>query len=95
MRFQPGQSKPERSGRQKGTPNEVSRAMREVWREAFERKGGIDYLLTLPDELFVRGLLKMIPNEVTASLDSPTVIHRIDIGPKPSPGSKVDDDRGL
>lgn len=84
MRFQPGQAKPEYSGRQKGTPNEVTRAMREIWREAFEHKGGVKYLLTLPDEFSVRGLLKMIPNESSASEDGAVVVyHRIRVGSPP------------
>ena len=84
MRFQPGQAKPEHSGRQKGTPNEVTRAMREIWREAFERRGGVEYLMTLPDESFVRGLLKMIPNEASASAEGATIVyHRIHMGPRP------------
>lgn len=44
--------------------------MKSVWMEAFERKGGADYLVSLPDELFVRGLIQITPKEVKAEIES-------------------------
>jgi hypothetical protein len=58
--------------------------MRDEWLEAYERRGGIEFLMALDDETFAKGLLRLIPNEVAAKFDGETVVeHRIHVGPKP------------
>ena len=56
-------------GRTKGTPNKVTASMREAWREAFDRLGGVDSLVawgqTEPTE-FYRLVTKLIPQDVTS-----------------------------
>ena len=56
-------------GRTKGTPNKVTASMREAWREAFDRLGGVDSLVAWgqaePTE-FYRLVTKLIPQDVTS-----------------------------
>lgn len=66
------------SGRKPGTPNKITRVMREDWLEAYEKRGGIEYLLRLDDETFAKGLLRMIPNEVAAKLEAEVRLRVID-----------------
>jgi hypothetical protein len=56
--------------------------MREVLLEAFERRGGVRYLMRLDDEVFSRLIVRLIPNEVRAQVGA-VVEHRIHVGPKP------------
>jgi hypothetical protein len=60
---------PKTGGRQPGTPNKVTASMREAWREAFDRLGGVDSLVawgqTEPTE-FYRLVTKLIPQDVTS-----------------------------
>lgn len=76
------------SGRAPGTPNKTTRIMRELWLEAFERAGGVDYLVQQATEnpsSFMQGLLRQIPNEVAAKAEGVLEVrHRIHIGPKPA-----------
>ena len=54
-------------GRPKGSPNKVTRDMREIVREAFEKAGGVDYLVTQADanpKAFMGILAKLLPNTV-------------------------------
>lgn len=84
MPFKPGQPRPENAGRKAGTPNKVTRAMREDWLEAYEARGGVEFLKKLDDETFAKGLLRMVPNEVAAKAEGAIeVIHRMHLGPKP------------
>jgi hypothetical protein len=83
MTFKPGQPRPERAGRKAGTPNRSTQAVREALVEAFERRGGVEYLTTLDDDIFARLLVRLIPNEVSAKLGGVEVLHRIHVGPKP------------
>lgn len=83
MPFKPGQPRPENAGRRAGTPNRSTREVREALVEAFERKGGVEYLAGLDDDIFARLLVRLIPNEVSAKLGEVEVVHRIHVGPKP------------
>lgn len=89
MTFRPGTPKPPGSGRTKGTPNQSTRAVREALIEAFDRLGGVDYLVGLGQSdpsTFARLLVRLIPNEVAVRGQDVTVYYRIHRGPKPSDG---------
>ena len=82
MKFQKGGKPPAGSGRPKGSLNKTTRAMKEIWLEAFERVGGADYLVAQAGAnpaTFMQGLLRQIPNEVAASVDGIQTIHFIDL----------------
>lgn len=83
MAYPKGAPRPPGSGRAKGTPNKSTREVREALAEAFERKGGVEYLMRLDDEIFARLLVRMIPNEVSAKLGEVEVVHKIHVGVKP------------
>ena len=66
-----------RGGRQKGTPNKATREMKEIVREAFDRAGGADYLVTIAKsdpKAFCTLLGKLIPADINASLT-----HTVDL----------------
>lgn len=89
MAFKPGTPKPPTSGRRKGVPNQSTRAVREALVEAFERAGGVDFLVGLAETdpaTFARLLARLIPNEIAARVEGAEVIHRVHIGPPPSAG---------
>lgn len=67
------------SGRKPGTPNRITRLMRQDWLEAYDRRGGIQFLLSLDDETFAKGLLRMIPNEVAAKVEAEIKARLIDV----------------
>jgi len=48
-------------GRPKGTPNHLTAEVKAVIYEAFERKGGVKYLVGLDDAVFCRLLALLIP----------------------------------
>lgn len=61
-RFEDGHKK--LGGRPKGTPNKFTASIRDAFREAFDRRGGVDALLAWADENpdeFYRLIGKMIP----------------------------------
>lgn len=66
------------AGRKAGIPNKVTRAMREDWLEAYEKRGGVQFLMGLDDETFAKGLLRMVPNEVAAKIESEVKLRVID-----------------
>lgn len=74
----PGERTPG-SGRKPGTPNKLTRAMRDDWLEAYEKRGGVAFLLGLDDETFAKGLLRMVPNEVAAKVESEIRLRYVDL----------------
>ena len=82
MAYPKGAPRPPGSGRAPGTPNKATQEVRDALREAFERKGGVEYLVGLDDDVFARLLARLIPNEITAQLGA-VVEHRIHVGVKP------------
>jgi len=70
------------SGRAKGTKNKVTRDMREMVREAFEKAGGVDYLVTQADanpKAFITILAKLLPNTVEGEVSVKNVLKIIDL----------------
>lgn len=67
------------SGRKKGTPNSVTRAMREDWLAAYERRGGVEFLMSLDPDTFAKGLLRMVPNEIAAKVEEEVRLRVIDL----------------
>ena len=68
--------------------NRTSRAAAEAVLQAFERKGGVKYLLTLEDKEFVSLLKHILPKEIRSELGDSweSVIRRLQRG--------VEDGRG-
>lgn len=71
-------------GRQKGTPNKMTKNVKEALVEAFERMGGVESLIAWgqdnPDE-FYKLWIKLLPNEVKAELtgaDGGAIITRVE-----------------
>ncbi len=59
-------------GRKKGTPNKVTQDLREAIREAFEKAGGVEYLVGLAHsdpKTFGALIGKIVPSEVRAEVD--------------------------
>jgi len=79
MPFKPGQPRPVNAGRKKGTPNKITAVMKDDWLAAYERRGGIEFLMSLDDETFTKGLLRLIPNEVAAKVEMETRLRVIDL----------------
>lgn len=85
-RPKPGERTPG-SGRKPGTPNKITVDMRNAMLEAFERKGGVEYLLGLDDDLFVKMLTRTVPNEVAAKVESEVRVKLIDLSDERKRGS--------
>ena len=64
-------------GRPKGTPNKASAAAKEAIWEAFEARGGVDFLMKLDDAVFCRLLALLIPkaHEHTGTDDGPITVN--------------------
>ena len=70
-------------GRQKGTPNKTTVAVKEVMIEAFDRLGGADYLVELgrkEPRTFGALLAKLIPAEVHAQVNLSDISGRLERG---------------
>ena len=55
-------------GRPKGAKNKVPTDLREAVLASLHDRGGVDYLNSLSDKLFVALLAKVIPKEIDATL---------------------------
>lgn len=58
-------------GRKKGTPNKVTATVRDALMVAFEKAGGVDYLVRMADEepkAFMTLLARTVPNEISAKV---------------------------
>lgn len=65
-------------GRQKGTPNKLTGELRAAIREAFERAGGVEYLVSVAHEnpaVFCGLLGRILPMEVQGTDGSPLQIQ--------------------
>jgi hypothetical protein len=65
-------------GRKKGTPNKQTTDMRAAMVEAFDKAGGVAWLLTLSkdDPRTFAGLVgKIIPNEIKATVEGELVLN--------------------
>ena len=65
---------PKYGGRQKGTPNKVTKEVKEAIIEAFERAGGVEYLSRVAatnPQVFCTLLGKVLPLQVTGPNDGP------------------------
>lgn len=76
--FKAGQPRHPLAGRKPGQPNKLTKVMRDEWLEAYERKGGVEFLMGLEDDTFAKGLLRLIPNEVAASVVGDLTLRVID-----------------
>ena len=88
----PGGSKPgeRRGGRQKGTPNKMTRTLKETILGALEAEGGVDYLRAVARDnptVFCALLAKVLPltvaDERTAEVPMVTKINIIGMEPAP------------
>lgn len=109
MTFKPGTPRPANSGRRPGSPNRITKVMRDEWLAAYEAEGGVEYLRRVAREepgIFVRGLIRMIPNAVEAKLDAgvrlkivdrsdAAPVERDDDGQLPEPREPAADERPL
>jgi hypothetical protein len=64
--FQKGNKK---AGSRKGIPNKMTVDVKNAIMKAYEKKGGVSYLASLPDNLFVQLFSKCIPNNVQLTGD--------------------------
>ncbi|RKY14898.1 MAG: hypothetical protein DRQ55_20195 [Planctomycetota bacterium] len=63
-------------GRQKGTPNKTTAAMRDAIFEAFEQVGGVEYLVYIAEEdprTFCGLLKRLLPSEARAESQGPSL----------------------
>jgi hypothetical protein len=70
------------SGRQKGTPNKITRLLKDMIVTALEEEGGVDYLRRQPNEnptAFMTLVGKVIPLQITGDPDNPVTITRIEL----------------
>lgn len=71
-----GDPKTPGSGRKKGSVNKSTREMREMYYEAFERAGGVEYLITQAEEnprAFLAMGQRLIPQAVEAKIEGALV----------------------
>ena len=76
-------------GRPPGIPNKVTREIRAAIEEAFEKRGGAAYLAKLPDDLFVRLIVRLLPIQVEGSGDDrrPIAMRWLGDDDEPAPGA--------
>lgn len=66
-------------GRQKGTPNKMTKAVKEMVIEALDEAGGVEYLLTQSRNnptAFLTLVGKVLPLQVSGDPDAP-LVHKI------------------
>ena len=87
----PGGSKPgeRRGGRRKGTPNMITRTLKQIILGALEAEGGVDYLRSVAREnptVFCALLAKLLPmtvaDEKAAEVPCITKINLVPMAPK-------------
>ena len=64
--FAPGN--PGGPGRPKGSPNKVNAVLKDDIVQAYQEKGGVKWLRSLPPRIFVRLLEKVLPKQVAADV---------------------------
>lgn len=67
-------------GRKKGTPNKMTKAVKEMVLEALDEAGGVDYLVQQSEDnpVAFMGLVgKVLPLQVGGDPDNPLVIQQI------------------
>jgi len=67
-------------GRTKGTPNRTTAAVREAIHEAFERAGGVDYLVRIAEEhpeVFCRLIARLVPSQIHADVESVSLLDLV------------------
>src|SRR5215217_6830556 len=79
-----GPDEPKTGGRQKGTPNKITKALKEMILGALDDAGGQDYLARMAEQqpaAFMTLLGKVLPTTVAGDSDSPvrTIITRMEI----------------
>ncbi len=97
MSWPKGKPRPPGAGRQKGTPNRMTRDVREALVEAFERAGGVDFLLGVAQSdppTFCRMLARLVPNEIAARLEPEIRLRIIDHSQWASTGGHPGPDSG-
>lgn len=74
--------RPKTGGRTKGTPNKLTRTVKEAIEIAFDKVGGPEYLARMAEEqpvAFMTLLGKVIPNQVEAKVDmQPGYVFKIE-----------------
>jgi hypothetical protein len=55
-------------GRPPGTPNRVNALLKDDILQAYEERGGVTWLRSLPDKVFAGLLAKLLPREVAADV---------------------------
>ena len=72
--------KPKTGGRQKGTPNKLTADLRTMIMMAFEKAGGVDYLVGLAKEnpsAFLTLVGKVVPRELNANVGGSLSINMV------------------
>lgn len=85
-KFKRGQPRPKGAGRKKGTPNKISRTVKDNFEEVFEKMGGVEGFYKWAkkskrnQELFYSWYSKMLPTNVSGSISATVDISGFDFG---------------
>lgn len=69
-RFRKGEKRPSSAGRKKGSPNKITKTVKEALEQAFEEVGGVEWLKNLAitePKAFAVLLAKLIPSDINLS----------------------------
>ena len=69
-RFKKGQPRPAKAGRKKGTPNKLTKGLKDAIISALERAGGEDWLLALAKSdrrAFAALIARVLPTEIAGA----------------------------